>query len=342
MNNSLDKLICRHVFDTQKLVDSYPPKIRNSNKKIVYQIACPSDSLHRGQLTFSRWQALSLDEIPLSLDQAMEVEEQKCYFEYQPSNRETNTVEWYLNFAHFDLFCAYGDRLFAQDEIQVAEHPALASLRESLLSSNIKPLTVENGVPTPILIRGVERRCSIATDPNEAEGRPVGLYGNNFAKASPETITLAAKCLEPPTNTNIIAMEAPSGGYNFYEYDTIEYILTTALTGFSAAKVESSLEYTERSNKNVGESIVVIHTGFWGCGAYGGNRVLMALLQLLAARLARIDKLIFHTTDRPGSDALTTAQKILDQDLFIDRPSISDILDKIYSMSFKWGVGDGN
>jgi hypothetical protein len=28
----------------------------------------------------------------------------------------------------------------------------------------------------------------------------------------------------------------------------------------------------------------IFHTGFWDCGAYGGNRVLMALLQLLANR----------------------------------------------------------
>ena len=32
---------------------------------------------------------------------------------------------------------------FAQDEIQVAEHPALASLREALLYLKAKPLTVE-------------------------------------------------------------------------------------------------------------------------------------------------------------------------------------------------------
>jgi hypothetical protein len=53
-------------------------------------------------------------------------------------------MEWYLNFAHYNLFCAYGGSLFAQDEMQVAEHPPLCSLREALLDSNIKPLTVES------------------------------------------------------------------------------------------------------------------------------------------------------------------------------------------------------
>ena len=129
-------------------------------------------------------------------------------------------------------------------------------------------------------------------------------------------------------------MEAPSGGYNFYEYDIIEFILATAVTGFLAAKIESQLQ--------IPSPLVSIHTGFWGCGAYGGNRVLMALLQLLAARLAQINKLIFHTTDEPGSQALATAQTILDRDLAIADANLTQIIDKIYSMSFKWGFSDGN
>jgi hypothetical protein len=330
----LDRLICRHVFDTQNLVDTYPPKLRNANKKIVHQIACPPNSVHSGRLVCSRWQARALTQTSLSSIDLTKIEEQKCYFEYNSLEQTDRQVEWYLNFAHADLFCAYGDRLFAQDEMQVAEHPALASLREALLSLNIEPFTVKNGEPTPILIRGVERRCAIATNPDLAQQRPVGLYGNNFGKATAEAIELATKALNPPTVTNIIAMEAPSGGYNFYEYDIIEYILTTAVTGFSAAKIESQLE--------IEDPIVTIHTGFWGCGAYGGNRILMALLQLLATEIAQIDRLIFHTTDDLGSQALAKAMKILDRDLAIEKSPIAEVLDKIYSMAFKWGVGDGN
>jgi hypothetical protein len=330
----LDRLICRHVFDTQKLVDTYPPKLRNANKKIVNRIACPPNSVHSGQLIFSRWQPILLPQASIPLIFNLKIEERKCYFEYHPSDPLDRQIVWHLNFAHADLFCAYGDRLFAQDEMQVAEHPALASLREALLSLKIEPFTVKNGQPTPILIRGVERRCAIDTNPDPAKERPMGLYGNNFAKASATAIELATEQLNPPTRSNIIAIEAPSGGYNFYEYDIIEYILTTAVTGFSAAKLESQLE--------IAEPIVTIHTGFWGCGAYGGNRVLMALLQLLAARLAQIDKLVFHTTDDGGSQAFAEAMTILNRDLAIDRSTISEILDKIYSMSFKWGFGDGN
>jgi hypothetical protein len=333
MNNFLDNLICRHSFNNQKLVLNYPPKIRNANKKVVYQIACPPGSLYSGELVFSRWRSISLEQIVLDLNYSIEIEEQKKYFEYTRADLSNNLVEWYLNFAHSDLFCAYGERVFAQDEMQVAEHPILASLREALLDAKIEPFTVERGEPTPILIRGAQRRCEIATNPDSVKGRPNGLYGNNFAKATIDAIALATKPLNPPTFTNIIAMEAPSGGYNFYEYDVIEYILATAVTGFRAAKIESELE--------IASPIVSIHTGFWGCGAYGGNRTLMALLQLLAARLAQINKLVFHTTDSTGSQALATARAILDREL-ADCDSITNVLKKIYAKAFKWGVGDGN
>jgi Poly (ADP-ribose) glycohydrolase (PARG) len=42
---------------------------------------------------------------------------------------------------------------------------------------------------------------------------------------------------------------------------------------------------------------VAVHTGYWGCGAFGGNRVLMALLQVLAAGSAGLDQLVFHVGD---------------------------------------------
>jgi hypothetical protein len=56
---------------------------------------------------------------------------------------------------------------------------------------------------------------------------------------------------------------------------------------------------------------VVVHTGFWGCGAFGGNRVLMALLQAIAAQLASLEVLVFYTFDSGGTQALETALSTL-------------------------------
>jgi Poly (ADP-ribose) glycohydrolase (PARG) len=333
MTEALERPLDRQIFDAQSTIDNHPPKLQHANKQLVYQIACPPNSVHRGQLVFSRWPARTLATIDLAHSYDTKIEENSGYFGYERSTI-ARQVEWYLNFAHADLFCAYGFGVFAQDEIQVAEHPVLASLREALLSAKIEPLTVERGMPTPILIRGVERRCTIATDINPALGRPQGLYGNNFARASAAAIAAATNPIDPPTITNIIAMEAPSGGYGSYQYDEIEYILTTAVTGFTAAKIESQLADTAPA--------VVIHTGFWGCGAYGGNRILMALLQLLAARLARIDRLVFHTGEPAGAPSFAKAQQLLERLKISSNLEIAELLTAIEAMKFHWGVSDGN
>ena len=46
---------------------------------------------------------------------------------------------------------------------------ALGSLREALKASGVpglEPFTRDKGRPTPVLVRGVERRCAVDTDPS--------------------------------------------------------------------------------------------------------------------------------------------------------------------------------
>jgi hypothetical protein len=177
MQNSPMNVICRQRFDTQELVTDFPPELHDANKEIVYDLACPPGCSHGGQLIFSRWRKMTLPRTVSFGQHRVVFEAREDVFGYEPTPEESSVVEWYLNFAHHDLFCAYGGSLFAQDEMQVAEHPALGSLREALLQTGIEPWTVESGEPTPILIMGVERRCEVATDCDAALGRPFGLYG---------------------------------------------------------------------------------------------------------------------------------------------------------------------
>lgn len=326
-------LICKRVFNAQKLVTEYPPRFLHPYKQLVYDIACPPGCTHAGDIVFSRWNSFPLPQILSPKKRGTTLDVREDFFGYEPSDDKSIT-EWYLNFAHHYLFVAYGSPLFAQDELQVAEHPALGSLREALVKLQIKPFTVEDGRPTPILIKGVERRCRVATDPNPAQLRPVGLYGNEFARADIKAIELATTPISPPTLTNLIAMEAPAGGEGFYTEEQILYILETAFTGFSAAKLES------QSMEN-GQALTVIHTGFWGCGAYGGNRILMTLLQLLAANMAEVDRLVFHAANSAGSRAIEKAKEILEGKL-LPLNSLRAVVDKIDKMNFEWGVSDGN
>jgi Poly (ADP-ribose) glycohydrolase (PARG) len=330
-----DLLVYRKVYIAQDLIAKHPAKLNHKYKKLVYRIACPEGSIHKGTITVSRWRAMSIESMVLTTLDPTEIETRSGYFTYEPTNK-ANEIEWHLNFADAYLFFAYGSPLLAQDEMQVAEHPALASVREALLAEGIAALTVENKLPTPILIREVERRCAIATNPDAEADRPLGLYGGNFSRASRGAIEQATRKIEPPSISNIIAIEAPPGETGIYTETQIEYILTTVVTGFSAAKSESHASDSS-------EFKVIIHTGYWGCGAYGGNRVLMALLQIIAANLAKIDRLVFYTGDVNNSKDLEMAQELLKQfSLSIDLDmSIPILSSKIHAMKFQWGIGNG-
>jgi len=284
----------RFEFESAALVADFPPVLRDRNKQVVYSICCPESCVHKGRIHYSRWPALPLPERVDVTEALARVVAREDLYDYKSAWQEGKSLEWHVNFADPHLFTAYGSSLFAQDEMQVAEHPILGSLREAILSRGLPDLTVEDGSPTPVLVAGAERRCMVKTDANPDEGRPHGLYGNNFGRAAEETVMKATVPVEPPTVTNLIAMAAPSGGYGPYTRKDVEYVLQTAFTGFTAARLETK--------RLAGvDAAVLVHTGFWGCGAFGGNRELMALLQILAAAVSGLDMLVFHTHTLAGT-----------------------------------------
>ncbi|MBL8808876.1 MAG: hypothetical protein JNM43_01755 [Planctomycetaceae bacterium] len=328
----MDDLIYRLEFEAQKLVADFPPRLSDRNKQVVFGMSSPPGAIHSGAISVSRWKQMTLPEVFSRSMARPAFEMREDYFTYDAGTRDR--CEWHLNFAHYDLFCAYGGRLFAQDEMQVAEHPALASLRHALLDSGSAALTVEHGVATPILIMNVERRCAVATEPNLEMGRPYGLYGNQFSSATEQVIRKATQVLVPPTTSNIIAMEAPAGGTGRYTHQEIEFILATAYTGFSAAVSES--------RQNISPNVqTVIHTGYWGCGAYGGNRALMPLLQMVAACCAEVDVLVFHTGGDSGSyqKSAGTFANIVPLNRTV---KTNDLIAGIKRLGYTWGISDGN
>ena len=235
-------LIVREPFDTAALVAAHPPRFTHKHKQLVHGLSCPPSATPRGTLVYSRWRATPLPAATPAQAPAHEMREDVFGYEPAPAPGARPVVEWYLNFADPRLFVAYGGSLLAQDELQVLEHPALGSLCEHLLASKdprFQPVTWEDGAPTPVLVRGVERRSALATDPDLIEGRPLGLYGNRFARATADTIRRALTVLDPPTVSNILAMAAPPGGSGPYDEREIREIVVTATTGFRAARIES-------------------------------------------------------------------------------------------------------
>ncbi|KAG9289044.1 hypothetical protein G9A89_015593 [Geosiphon pyriformis] len=364
-------LVNHFAFPAVELVKKHPPRWFCKNKKLVYELSCPekAESFH-GTLEYSRWKEFNIPKKFPNL-RNLQIETQDGVFDYCP-HETANTVPWYLNFADSNVFGYYGGRLFAQDESQCLEHPALCSLRESLsrVPFSTPTLTTVNTtqkgtIATPILIRGVERRAEIKTDRNEAQGRPCGLYGNQFAIGKPEAIVNATTVFDQrldhngrPYYSNILAMEAPKYGNGKYSAYTIRRILATAYTGFLAARFESMVEVGMLKRNHAPEEpsttipqdldhkqlpIVIIHTGNWGCGAYGGNIAIMGLLQVAAAQLAGVHKFVYHAMGSANEKKFKAGLEILKK-LRLEKDgelSVDAFVQDVEKENFEWGVTNG-
>jgi AraC-like DNA-binding protein len=325
--------LVRVSFDAARLLCDHPPKVRHANKTALFELAYPPGSEVHGTIEVARWRADIDDE--LKLPQHAESTVEPNFYNYPPS--PAGTLAWHVNFADPNLFVAYGSGLFAQDEMQVAEHPLLGSVREALLAAELPALARDDDGGSPILVRGVERPIDVQTNPDPTAGRPFGLYGNRFAAASVDTVRRATRKIVPATISNIIAVAGPACGHGQYKPNQIEYILETAFTAFAAARHETLRALGPTTQ-------ITIHTGFWGCGAFGGNRRLMIALQSLAARAASIDRVAYHAGDAAGVLEVRHGLDVADM-LAVKCGPESDLgalIDRCVQLGFEWGVSDGN
>ncbi|EAR83865.2 poly (ADP-ribose) glycohydrolase (macronuclear) [Tetrahymena thermophila SB210] len=271
-----------------------------------------------------------------NLQQQMSIHDTQTSYSYLPNKSKK---QWHVNFADQHLFGFYNTNLFAQDEIQCAEHPLLSHVRSAAqyLGNRVAPLTIENG-PTPILIKDVHRLGFVNIMPTK-ENRN-GIYGNNFAKASLDYIDrMSQQIINDKPLTNFIAMAALGYGSGTYQTYEIEFLFQTAKNSFSLAKELS------------GDMEVELHTGNWGCGAFGNNRQLIASIQLFAAHLSGIENIVYHTFDEQGKKGFEQGKKIYEnflRDIKINNCESPNFqLDQQFIMylskqNFQWGYSDGN
>jgi len=317
------ELLCRREYDAAELARLHRPHWFDRNKIAIHQMLEAALPAPAGTVAVTRWQSgPRAERLPAAWP---EVEIRADYFTYDP-----DPAAWHVNFADSHLFGSYGSALLAQDELQVVEHPILASVREALLDEGLPALTVEKGRPTPVLVRGAERRCELDLAPNPADGRPQGLYGNVFSRTEPAAVLRSVRPIDPPTTSHILAMEAPKHGGDRYTLATLRVVLETAVTGFVAARLETP----------GGEP--TIHTGYWGCGVYGGNRTLMTQLQVVAARIAGIPRVVFHAGQAP--EVAKTALTNLDRfgSWVVETGSEARLLAELEAQGLEWGASDGN
>ncbi len=320
------RCLLRKDYDAATLIRTHPPQLHHPHKRLVFDL-CRGNATS-GAISVTRWAAATLPAtVVLAPTQVLAV---PGYYDYAGNDRGV----WHVNFADPLLFVAYGSGLLAQDELQAAEHPILGSIREALIAEDELALTEEDGIPTPVLVLGAERRCTIDTAPDLDAGRLYGLYGNAFANASPGVVRRAVRTHEPPTSTNLIAIAAPSGGTDEYTRPDLEQILVTAYTGFAAAIAETQRVWPGAPTE--------IRTGFWGCGAFGGNREVMTIMQLLAARLAGASRLRFYAFDDAGQASFRNGAAALAGVLREPGEPLGDVIERIADLDYAWGVSDGN
>jgi len=325
----------RLSLEAAELMRRHPPVLADANKRALFAIACPDGAVHAGRLDYSRW-----PEMPLRAPRpggrgrlARLLAVRDGHDDYRPILDAAAGVEWHVNFADGDLFFGYGSGLFAQDEVQVAEHPILGSLREALLARGLPATTMAGGRPTPVLVAGAERRIRVQTAPAPGGDGRGALYGRAFARASADAVRAATTRLDPPAVSNIVAIAAPSGGSGRYRRDEIGLALATAYSGFRAAVLESG----RMAGPGAG---VAVHSGFWGCGAFGGNRVMMTLLQILAADLAGLARLVLHVAGPDGRADVGRALALAEG--LATAPDPSELIARAEGLGLAWGVGDGN
>jgi hypothetical protein len=320
----------------KELMSRFPVTFSLPNKALVAQTAYPISQTEflDSDIRISRWRS-NESNIPNAgkFPDNPSLNVVDSFFEY---SSVTGASSWYPNFAHQCLFTAWDSYLLAQDELQVLEFPCLAALHSFLPRHG--SLTVDHEGPSPILIQGAIRRCSIDTNTSPS------IYGNAFSRASPATVKERLSVLDPPLTSNIYAMEAPTRGWKEYTRSQIVSILSTAYTAFSQIVVVESASKQKNQQLPPGTAAVEhvvpieLHIGYWGCGAYGGNSVLMVLIQLLAAKLARIEFVIVHGS--PDVSHARRAVELFENELPLG--STEAAVAWLTMQKFQWGVSDGN
>jgi hypothetical protein len=300
------------------LAVAHAPQWSCRNKSAVAALATPPDARHEGHLLASRWAG---GELPAYIS-TCEVDPREGFFTYAPPLADDHTVHWHMNFADPYLFGHGEGPLMAQDELQITEHPCLASLGRAIESGDhdqeeLKRFTCEGGQATPVLVQGAPRRCVVDT---------THLYGDNFARASQESVVEATTVIDPPTLSNIIALAALSPESGAYTSEQIRRLLQTAYTGFRSLVLRS-----ER---------VTLHTGHWGCGAFGGNKGLVTAVQLLAAGAAGVEQVCFWwgRTELDRS-ALEHAAAVAEH---LNGASVEDAVAQFVAAGYHWGIANEN
>lgn len=317
------------------LMESHTPKFTNRRKlKLFNKAKAKKEVSLTGDIIVTRCtpDTKEIDRTAFTKTN-VKIRQNPAFFNYEKDQDTLECKVWWMNYADSRLFGFYANEFFAQDEIQVLEHPILASVREYLIDpgeEHMAPRTiVENGdelIATPYLIENVPLWMTVNSYPKLEDGMSVRIYGSSFVEAPQEAIDAGCKVFEGDVKDNIMAIAAPSFGRGEYSYEDIELILKTLISAFSQAKDLAS-----------GKKCIV-HGGNWGCGAFGGNLELMYFAQMYAASVCGIDEIVLHAVE--DDDAYDDAEWKYEH--LDDEMSLDSVVNYLVKQEYVWGRSNGN
>ncbi|KAI9328017.1 hypothetical protein DFJ73DRAFT_129578 [Zopfochytrium polystomum] len=219
--------------------------------------------------------------------------------------------------------------------------------KPDLRYSDAAPFTVDpSDRPTPFLIKNIPRVCDIAIALH-VDDKDYRIY-RNFKYTDYAILQRAVQPLSPPFhNTNIVCMKAldklenplrpRSGAYRLHE---LRQIFQTAYTAFCG--VVRSWEDDGSGGKGGaaggggGDGGVQLHTGDWGCGEYLNSRVVVAFLQVAAAKAAGVHQLVYHS--ERGVEDLQEALMLMDEVWPVGTAEVrvDELLLALYRRGYQW------
>jgi hypothetical protein len=324
------------------LREVFPPKFRTgSNKALIYHEVVQPFQPSAAQLHFSRYVVPAFNPTDLDMLPGPKHFNTQSLFEfihtqdvYTYPEPPADEIHFYVNFADTNLFGYYNESEFAQDEIQALEHPVLGSIREFLVEAQFQagkelliPMTRGlDGRITPCIVIGAQRQLEIDT---------THIYGRNFAPAKYDDKFKSYFKVVPSSAspTNLICIASLREGVGKYSVSDIATTFVTAYAGFAAAVNAAALVVPMKK--------VVIHTGNWGCGAFGNDVELMTILQITAARLVGgVKKMHYHSVSAASAAKVLNAQGWVKYNMQ-DKAPVAQYLRALHARGIEWGEGNG-
>lgn len=259
-------LLSKQTVKIQKLIKDFPPHFQYDKKENYAKQALYFHRNQNGLIEISRWKFDEERKKSITLEKfQVQIESVNSFYEYEKNVNDENEINFYVNFSDSELFYECDSYLNSQNANMVFFHPLLLSCKKymtSLDKDELKPFAFENGNPTPVIFQNV----------------PYWIFLDEENKKIVP--------LQKEIKSNIISMKAIEAKGKYTE-EQILLLLKTVLVAFSGAEKVSHAKMKDIS----------IHTGNWGCNNLGNNKELIYLLQIIAASVTGIKKIIFHKAD---------------------------------------------